>query len=600
MKTPLSGATFERPCNGGLRPRVVSAGDFGGRRPLLLKPGFAGAARTWQIAALWALIAVAFLSGAARAGETNLFGAHMQQPAIAVSSESNGVLELTCKVGFMGGCCFPLTSRDVTASLDLPAGLSVLSGPEPARYESIEAPPSGTPQAWATFKWRLRKSHPDAPGESLTVTVSSPGSGRVQATHTFDLQTRISIGGPRLPDRLPSGQALEIAVDAACLDPDRYVKRVRFWYSTEVPAGAEPVEPTPDLAARGILQFKLAGKLRPVQGQSMDLARKYEPTVWHGTIPPRREPLYGVALAMDDTGRTALGPMVRCAAPVSAGQPNVDPTRWVGMGFFLTLVGCVAFALLPRRNALAVAGVVLLIAVAIGFVWIRSPSARPTDDGAGYPVNASTVAYLFLDGGEESRQLAERMETYRRAAPHRIHLLCFVEGITPAPILNDQRARLHVTRLPSVVFDNHALVDGSDLAAIHGTLDQCYEKPTPRLSMELHGGLITGHQLSLGFIMCNHAARKDAHGSVSAFAFENGVLANGWRCDHVVRASILEHRRYAIPVGKCQAPALMQWSVPAGVAPTNTGVLTVILDRQGRLIDSICTERPCTRTGICG
>jgi hypothetical protein len=535
-----------------------------------------------------------------RAEETNLFGAHMQQPEIAVSSESNGVLELTCKVGFIGGCCFPLTSHDVTASLDLPAGISVLSGPEPARYAAIEAPPSGTPQAWATFRWRLRRSSPDA-GKSFTVTVSGPGSGQVQATHTFDRQSSIRIEGPRLPDRLTPGQALAISVDAVCMDPDRYVKRVRFWYSTEIPAGAEPVETPPDLAERGILQFKLAGKLRQVQGQSIDLARKYEPTVWHGTLPSLNiGSLYGVAIASDDTGRTASGPIVRCAAPVSARMPNANPLRWVGIGFFLTVVVSVAFALLPRRDALAAAGVALLVAVAIGLVWIRQPSAAPMTDNPGYPVNASTVVYLFLDHGEESRQLAERMETYRRAAPHRIHLLCFVEGITPAPILNDQRARLHVTRLPSVVFDNHALVDGADLTAIHGTLDRCFEKPTPRLSMELHGGMVAGHQLSLGFIMCNHASRKDAHGSVSAFAFENGVLVNGWRCDHVVRASVLEGRQYAIPMGKCQAPAMMQWKVPTGVNPGQTGVLTVILDAQGRLIDSICTERPCSRTGICG
>ena len=38
------------------------------------------------------------------ADETNLFGAHMQQPEIVIASGSNGVLELTCKVGFLGGC----------------------------------------------------------------------------------------------------------------------------------------------------------------------------------------------------------------------------------------------------------------------------------------------------------------------------------------------------------------------------------------------------------------------------------------------------------------------------------------------------------------
>jgi hypothetical protein len=45
---------------------------------------------------------------------------------------------------------------------------------------------------------------------------------------------------------------------------------------------------------------------------------------------------------------------------------------------------------------------------------------------------------------------------------------------------------------------------------------------------------------------------------------------------------------------------MMKWDVPPGVVPAHTGALTVILDGQGNLIDSICTERSCSRTGVCG
>ena len=379
-----------------------------------------------RILGLLVLLTFAIAPRASLAEETSFFGAHMQQPEIVVSPESNGVMELTCKVGFIGGCCFPLTSHDVTASLDVPQGFAVVSGPEPSKYAAIEAPCSGVPKAWATFRWRLQRNQP-APGNELTVTVSSSDSWQVQAVHALDHQSRIEAHAPGLPVAVPANE-----------------------------------------------------------------------------------------------------------------------------------------------------------------------------DEPGYPTNGSTVAYLFLDRSDASRRLAEQMETYRLAVPHRLHMLCFVEGITPAPILNASRERFHVARLPAVVFDARALVDGTNTAAVAGTLDRCFGKPASRLSMELHGGVIAGHELSLGFIMCNHASHRDARGSVSAYAFESGVPMDGWRCDRVVRGLMVEGRPYAIPEGKCQPPTMMKWNIPSGVSPSQTGALTVILDEAGRAIDSICTEHPCSRTGVCG
>ena len=533
-----------------------------------------------------------------RADDSTLFGAHMQRPEIVVSPESNGLLDVTCKVGFIGGCCFPLTSHDVTATLDVPRGIAVMTGPEPTQYSAVEAPVSGKPEAWATFRWVVKRTSPDA-GDSVTVTISSTDSEQVRATCALGQQSRISIKGPHLPDTLPAGQELALAVDAASLDQDHFLKSVRFWYSTEIPAEAEAVESSPELSGRGILRFSLGGRQLMVQGQAVGLARKYEPTVWHGVLPAQKcGPLYGVAVAVDDAGRTAHGPIVRVAAPAT-GTVMVGVRWWVLIGSGLAVI-IAAVGLVRRRGGFAVAGVVLLLAVALEALWFtRSPIARKAQ-APGYPTDSSTVVYLFLDRGEPSRLLAEQMETYRRAAPHRIHVLNFVDGITPAPIMETYRARYHVTRAPTAVFDGYFSVDGTNAVAITGTLDRCFGKPTPGLSMELHGGVMAGHTLSLGFIMCNHASTHDAHGSLTTFGFENGVALDGWRCDHVVRQLMVEGRQFAIPVGKCQPPAMMKWEMPDGVVPGQAGALAVILDEKGRLIDSICTEHPCSRTGICG
>jgi hypothetical protein len=148
--------------------------------------------------------------------------------------------------------------------------------------------------------------------------------------------------------------------------------------------------------------------------------------------------------------------------------------------------------------------------------------------------------------------------------------------------------------------DARTIVDGANTAAIGGPLDRCLSKPSARLSMELHGGVIAGRQLSLGFLMCNHGVDHDVRGSTAMFAYESGVPLDGWSCDRVVRGEVAEDRSYAIPTGKCQPPLMLKWTIPTGTNPAHVGALTVVFDEQGRVIDSICTEKPCTRSGTCG
>jgi hypothetical protein len=118
--------------------------------------------------------------------------------------------------------------------------------------------------------------------------------------------------------------------------------------------------------------------------------------------------------------------------------------------------------------------------------------------------------------------------------------------------------------------------------------------------MELHGSIIAGRSLSLGFIMCNHGSNVEMRGSTMSFVYENGVALDGWHCGWVVRQLGAPTRPFAIPPARCQPPTMLKWEIPPAVEPAHVGALMLILDKQGRVIDSICTEKPCTRAGVCG
>jgi hypothetical protein len=121
----------------------------------------ANATRSFRHPGGWSVVLLAFfalvLASAAKAAEEcTFFGAHMLQPMIDTAPAPDGLLDVNCTVPLLGGCCFPLTTHKVTAALAAPAGITVVSGPEPASYDAIDCPVSGTPKAFATFRWRGR------------------------------------------------------------------------------------------------------------------------------------------------------------------------------------------------------------------------------------------------------------------------------------------------------------------------------------------------------------------------------------------------------------------------------------------------------------
>ena len=542
--------------------------------------------------------------------DTGSFGAHLQAPQLVTRDAPEGI-ELTATVPLLGGCCFTLTSKNLAANLQVPPGITILSGPIPATYSALEAPVSGTAKVSAVFRWVLQRQDPGTE-YPLTLSVTSSNSDPVTATQVLGATVSLRLKGPNLPQSLPLHQEIPIAVDVQCTDENRFVKGVVLLYSTEVPPGAKPDKTPPDQAKRGLLACTLEGKSIFVPAKSLVLQRKYEPTIWYGSIPAQTQgPLYAMAVATDDTGVVALGTLL-----VSDGVPktparssDVEP-RWgllfaAGICFVLA---CILVWVRWRRKGSSAQGKFLILALfvlgmilgGIGLFSRKSSSLSAPEISSGYPQDSSTLVALFLDSSEASKQLSEQVEVIRAANPHRIHVLSFVAGLTPETLCADYKKRWGVNRTPSIVLDGKCLKNipsGDDLRT---EIQKALEKPPSRLSMELRDGLGGSQQITSGFIMCNHSPRPNAVGKVSAFAVEKFVRIGSWQGRYLVRQVLAQDRSFAIPAGKCQAPLIMRGELPSGVNPAQISTITVIVDEAGNLIDAICTEKPCSRTGVCG
>ena len=538
--------------------------------------------------------------------ETGSFGAHMQTPKISTSEEADGTISLLASVPLLGGCCFSLTSTNVAATLDVPPGMTVLRGPTPATYAALEAPVSGIAKVSADFRWVLQRSSPQQE-YPLSITVTSSNSGPVKASTVLGATISLELKGPELPKTLPLGQEIPLVVDVRCKDENRYVKTVAVWYSTEVPPGAKPQAVTPEQAKSGLLSFQLDGRSILVQGRCLELQRRYEPTLWYGNLPAQTQgPLFVYALATDDRGARVLGEI-----HVSAGVPSIPPVAQTNphKAVWLLLLGGVLLLLAvvlgrgahPHRKLILVVFACLgVLCLVLGLMARKADRSSAVEMNAGYPVESSSLVVLFLDTSETSERLMAEVERLRSTRPHRIHVLCFVEGFTPAPLLATYKARWKVRSSVAMVVDCHQVLEAVKPEHVAAVIETSLQKEPSRLSMEMREGLSTTQQVSSGFIMCNHSPRPNAVGAVTAFALERQVQVGSWQCRSVVRQVLAQDKSFAIPAGKCQPPLIMQAELPSGVNPAKISSIILVVDENGRLIDAICTEKPCSRTGICG
>jgi hypothetical protein len=255
------------------------------------------------LAALLVFIAVSVRPSAASALED---GAHMRPPKIDLRPASGGQVELLVTVGFTGGCCFTLTTRGVTATLELPREVTAVSGPEPERYAEIVGPPGGAQQGFAAFKWHLKKADPEAV-YPITVHVTTENSGEAAKPYELGKPVLCKISELDVPRPAPAFRPTAVKADVVSNRDDRFVDSVVLYYVSGLPAGVSEAS-----ADRGALRWSGRKGTGEAAGQPIRLARKYEPTVWRATLPAQQPGVIACwAVALDSEGEYTTGPVER-------------------------------------------------------------------------------------------------------------------------------------------------------------------------------------------------------------------------------------------------------------------------------------------------
>lgn len=244
---------------------------------------------------------LAALAAPAVAGEG---GAHMRPPKIEMKPAPDKLIELIVTVGFTGGCCFTLTTYDVAATLEVPEGVEVVSGPEPPRYEQIIGPPGGVKQGFAEFRWRLRKADEEVV-YPIKVRLTSRNSGTVERPYELTKPLPCNISQPEVARPAPHNTATPVKVDVASNKDDRFVRAVTFYYISGLPSGASDLR-----AEEGVVTCAVTGSSTARQGRPLAMSRKYEPTVWRAPLPARHPgTVYYWIVAEDSAGEFTTSPV---------------------------------------------------------------------------------------------------------------------------------------------------------------------------------------------------------------------------------------------------------------------------------------------------
>lgn len=228
----------------------------------------------------------------------------MRPPKIEMKPAPDKLTELIVTVGFTGGCCFTLTTYDVAATLQLPNGVEVVSGPEPPRYAEVVGPPGGVKQGFAEFRWRLRKADEEAV-YPITVRLTTRNSGSVQKSYELTKPLPCNIARPEIAHPARGDTPTPVKVDVASNKDDRFVKGVILYWVSGLPGSVADLH-----ADQGIVSYIVAGSSTARQGQPLVLSRKYEPTVWRASLPERRPgTVHYWIVAEDSSGEFTTSPV---------------------------------------------------------------------------------------------------------------------------------------------------------------------------------------------------------------------------------------------------------------------------------------------------
>jgi hypothetical protein len=215
------------------------------------------------------------------------------------------------------------------------------------------------------------------------------------------------------------------------------------------------------------------------------------------------------------------------------------------------------------------------------------------------PEGASVVCKLFLAGDVTSEQFYNQVREVQARHGHALHLLCFCAQDPADETTRLEMEQSRITHIPCALFDGYWYVTEPSEDMLEQAVQGCLKKTGPRLSMELRGGIIGGTSLSETFLLCNHLSSLDFDGMIMAYAYENQVSMGTWKADFVCRKLLKIQDGYHIKSGMCLQPLIITWALPEKVDPQKVGVLGIVYDKTRKLLDSVCSEKQCSRTGIC-
>ncbi len=135
------------------------------------------------------------------------------------SQGQGGAITLELEIPFYSGCCYPLYAYDVSASLQLPRNVEIVSGPEPQKHNKVEAKAGGD-STLVYIKWEVKSMIAGTYTIDATVTTQNCGTATGSATVTVTEGCVISI--PEIYPEQPITDK-EIHVNLEALSPIEWI-----------------------------------------------------------------------------------------------------------------------------------------------------------------------------------------------------------------------------------------------------------------------------------------------------------------------------------------------------------------------------------------
>jgi hypothetical protein len=185
---------------------------------------------SWCAIALLILTLILSSQPVSAGGEDALLG-DVELIPVPASQGEGGPITIEANIPFYSGCCYPLYAYDVSAVLNLPSNVEIISGPTPAKYSKVEATAGGEP-TWVKITWIVKSM---VAGEyTIGVAVNTQNCGSSEGSAVISVTEGCVISIPEVyPEKPSTERDLYINVEAMSPIEGVYIEEATFYYVTK-------------------------------------------------------------------------------------------------------------------------------------------------------------------------------------------------------------------------------------------------------------------------------------------------------------------------------------------------------------------------------